>query len=72
MVEVTGLRNPCSQLDNFLPGLTAAVLGHDAAGHLVRKAGIMGIVLESGEVSAGDKISVSSAAGTAQSRLERV
>ena len=58
VVEVTGLRNPCSQLDAFLPGLTAAVLGRDAEGHLVRKAGIMGIVLESGEVFAGDKISV--------------
>ena len=58
VVEVTGLRNPCSQLDGFLPGLTAAVLGHDAEGNLVRKAGVMGIVLESGEVCAGDKISI--------------
>ena len=58
VVEVTGLRNPCSQIDAFLPGLTAAVLGRDAEGNLVRKAGIMGIVLESGEVFAGDKIGV--------------
>ena len=58
VVEVTGLRNPCSQLDGFLPGLTAAVLGHDAEGDLIRRAGIMGVVLESGEVCAGDKISV--------------
>ena len=58
IVEVTGLRNPCSQLDGFLPGLTAAVLGHDAEGNLIRKAGVMGIVLVGGEVSAGDNISV--------------
>ena len=58
VVEVTGLRNPCAQLDNFLPGLTSAVLVHDAAGNLVRKAGVMGIVLVGGEVSAGDGISV--------------
>ena len=58
VVEVTGLRNPCAQLDGFLPGLTAAVLGRDADGHQIRNAGIMGIVLQSGEVSAGDKIRV--------------
>lgn len=58
VVEVTGLRNPCAQLDNFLPGLTAAVLGRDAEGNLIRKAGVMGIVLVGGEVSAGDKICV--------------
>ncbi len=58
VVEVTGLRNPCAQLDGFLPGLTAAVLGRDAEGNLIRKAGVMGIVLVGGEVSAGDKISV--------------
>ncbi len=58
VVKVTGLRNPCAQLDNFLPGLTAAVLGRDAEGNLVRKAGIMGVVLVGGEVSAGDMIRV--------------
>lgn len=58
VLEVTGLRNPCSQLDGFLPGLTAAVLDRDAAGNLIRKAGIMGIVIVGGEVSAGDSISV--------------
>lgn len=58
VVEVTGLRNPCAQLDNFLPGLTAAVLRRDAEGNLVRKAGIMGIVLAGGEVYAGDQIGI--------------
>lgn len=58
VVEVTGLRNPCSQLDAFLPGLTAAVLGRDAEGNLIRKAGVMGVVLVGGKVTAGDNISV--------------
>src|SRR5579864_3041481 len=45
VVEVTGLRNPCHQLDKIQPGLMAAVLGRDAAGNVIRKAGIMGVVL---------------------------
>lgn len=57
-VEVTGLRNPCAQLDNYKSGLTQAVLDRDAAGELVRKAGIMGIVLADGPVTAGDAIQV--------------
>ena len=58
VVEVTGLRNPCPQLDAFQPGLTAAVLDRDAEGNLVRKAGIMGIVLTSGEVRPNDSLRV--------------
>jgi len=58
VVEVTGLRDPCSQLDNFQPGLMAAVLDHDANGNLIRKAGVMSIVLVSGEVRPGDPIVV--------------
>lgn len=58
LVEVTGLRNPCVQIEAFQPGLLKAVLGRDANGHLVRKAGIMAIVLEDGEVRPGDSIVV--------------
>lgn len=58
VVEVTGLRNPCRQLDDFQPGLLNAVLDRDAEGHLIRKAGIMGIVLEGGEVRPSDGIRV--------------
>ena len=58
VVEVTGLRNPCAQLDGLQSGLLAAVLDHDADGRLVRKAGIMGIVLAGGTVAAGDAIRV--------------
>ena len=56
VLEVTGLRNPCAQLDAFQTGLMAAVLDRDAAGELVRKAGIMAVVLEGGEVQPGDPI----------------
>lgn len=58
VVQVTGLRNPCNQLDRLQPGLTAAVLDRDPSGALIRKSGIMAIVLESGDVSPGDTIRV--------------
>jgi MOSC domain-containing protein YiiM len=58
VVEVTGLRNPCHQLDHFQAGLMKAVLGRDEQGNLIRKAGVMGIVLESGEVRPADPISI--------------
>ena len=56
IVEVTGLRNPCHQLDKVQPGLMAAVLDKDATGKLIRKAGIMGVVLKGGEIRPGDTI----------------
>jgi MOSC domain-containing protein YiiM len=58
VVEVTGLRNPCVQLDGIQPGLMAALRPKDADGTTVRKAGIMGIVLAGGDVRAGDAIAV--------------
>lgn len=58
IVEVTGLRNPCTQLDGIHPGLLKAVLDHDADGDLIRKSGIMGIVLRNGSVKPGDVIGV--------------
>jgi MOSC domain-containing protein YiiM len=58
IVEVTGLRNPCIQMDRFRPGLMAATLDRDASHALVRKAGIMSIVVASGTVHAGDPILV--------------
>jgi MOSC domain-containing protein YiiM len=58
VVEVTGLRNPCVQLDRFQPGLMSAVLDHDEEGNLIRKAGVMGIVVAGGEVRSGDPIRV--------------
>ncbi len=58
VVEVTGLRNPCVQLDHFRRGLMAAVLDRDAEGRLVRKAGIMAVVVASGEVAPGDEVGI--------------
>jgi MOSC domain-containing protein YiiM len=58
VVEVTGLRNPCYQLDDFQTGLMKAVLDKDEQGNLVRKAGVMGIVLMDGEVHVNDDIRV--------------
>ena len=58
VVEVTGLRNPCAQLDKIQSGLMAATLGRDEHGNLARKAGIMGVVLAEGEVRPGDPIRV--------------
>ena len=58
IVEITGLRNPCSQIDNFQQGLMAATLDKDTNGNLVRKAGIMSIVIANGDVRPGDTIRV--------------
>jgi MOSC domain-containing protein YiiM len=58
-VEVTGLRNPCAQLDHFAPGLMAATLARAADGTLIRKAGVMAVVRRGGVVRAGDAIAVS-------------
>ena len=58
VVEVTGLRNPCAQLNGLQKGLMQAVLGRDDQGYLVLRAGIMGIVLTGGEVRPGDPVRV--------------
>ena len=57
-VEITGLRNPCRQLDELQSGLMAAVLERDPDGALVRKAGVMSVVVTGGEVKPGDAISI--------------
>ena len=58
IIEITGLRNPCRQLDGIEPGLMAAVLGRDTQGNLLRKAGVMAIVLEGGAVARGAVITI--------------
>lgn len=66
VIELTGLRNPCSQLDRFQRGLTAAVLDRDGAGRLVRKAGVMAVVLAAGPVRPGDPIRIERPGGIAR------
>jgi MOSC domain-containing protein YiiM len=71
IVKVTGLRNPCYQLDELQKGLMQATLGRDARGELVRKAGVMAIVINGGVVGAGDAIVAEVPAGPRQ-RLQPV
>ncbi len=58
VVRITGLRNPCKQLDAFHDGLMEAVLERMPSGELIRKCGVMGVVLAGGKVSPGDEITV--------------
>ncbi|MGW5385106.1 MOSC domain-containing protein [Nocardia sp. NPDC003963] len=58
VVEVTGLRNPCLQIDHFQQGVLAQVVGRDEQGAVIRRAGIMSIVLTGGPVLPGDDIVV--------------
>ena len=58
VVEVTGLRNPCAQIDGFQQGLMKQVVGRDAEGGVRFKSGIMSVVLSGGVVRAGDPIRV--------------
>ena len=71
VLRVTGLRNPCPQIENFEAGLLKAVVGRDANGEIVRKAGIMSIVVTGGVVKPGDAIEVTLPPQPHQ-KLERV
>jgi MOSC domain-containing protein YiiM len=71
LLLLTGLRNPCAQLDGVQPGLMSAVLDRDQDGALVRKAGVMAIVVNPGFVRPGDPITVQLPPGP-QHRLEPV
>ncbi|MEU0006680.1 MOSC domain-containing protein [Streptomyces sp. NPDC006314] len=71
LLEVTGLRNPCQQIDDFQDGLLKRVVGRDENGNIVRKAGIMSIVREGGTVRPGDMIEAELPSGPHRP-LERV
>ena len=58
IVEVTGLRNPCAQIESFRPGLLGAVRVQKPDGSVIRKAGVMAIVVEGGPLRSGDPIEV--------------
>lgn len=70
-VEVTGLRNPCAQIDGFSQGLLKQMVFRDEQGGLVRRAGIMGVVLDGGVVEPGMAVGVREPGG-AHVPLERV
>lgn len=71
VIRLTGLRNPCAQLDAFQRGLMKAVLDRDAAGQLVRKSGVMAVVIAGGTVTPGDAIQIRLPAGPSV-KLDRV
>ena len=58
LVALTGLRNPCAQIDGLQPGLLKQVLGKDPDGNVVRKSGVMGVVVLGGAIRRGDHIHV--------------
>ena len=58
IVKITGLRNPCVQIDQFQQGLMKATLAKDADGNLIRKTGVMSVVIAGGDVRPGDAIRV--------------
>jgi MOSC domain-containing protein YiiM len=58
LLAVTGLRNPCGQIDRFRTGLRGAVLDEDEEGRRIRRAGVMAVVLRSGAVRPGDELQV--------------
>jgi MOSC domain-containing protein YiiM len=63
VIELTGLRNPCLQIDRFRSGLLKEVVGRDGEGHIVRRAGVMSVVLEGGEIAPTDAIEIELPAG---------
>ena len=71
VIELTALRNPCFQIDNFQKGVLKAVLDRDEEGNLIRKTGVMGIVLAGGAIRPGDPIKIDLPAEPHQ-RLEYV
>lgn len=71
LIALTGLRNPCGQIDGFAAGLRDQVLERDGDGGVVRKAGVMGVVLRSGAIRPGDAIAVALPPGS-HHPLERV
>ena len=64
LLALTGLRNPCVQIDAFAEGLQGQMLGRDEHGKLIRKTGVMSVVLRGGTVSTGDEILIGAPAGT--------
>ena len=58
VVKLTGLRNPCNQIETFMPGLLSAVIDHDSEGNILRKCGVMAVILVGGVVKADDSITI--------------
>ena len=63
VLRLTGLRNPCSQIDDFQPGLLRQMVSKRDDGTIIRKAGVMSVVESGGTVRPGDVIKVELPAG---------
>jgi MOSC domain-containing protein YiiM len=63
VIELTGLRNPCVQIDRFQSGLMKQVVGRDSEGNIVRRAGVMSVVVEGGDILPSDAIEIELPAG---------
>jgi MOSC domain-containing protein YiiM len=70
-IVITGLRNPCLQINHYRPGLLKRVLGREADGSVSRRAGVMAVVLRGGPIRPGTKIDVEFPA-LPHRRLDRV
>ena len=60
LIEITGLRSPCKLINGLAPGLMDAMLGRAADGSVIRKSGVMAVVIEDGTVRSGDAIELES------------
>ena len=58
IIELTGLRNPCAQINTYRDGLLSAFRSENPDGETIRRAGIMAIVLNGGTIRAGDEIRI--------------
>jgi MOSC domain-containing protein YiiM len=67
VLQITGLRNPCVQINGHSPGLMNALLDRADDGSLIRKGGVMAIVLSAGHICAGDSVTFLSSDGPHQS-----
>lgn len=60
LIEITGLRNPCRQINDLAPGLMEATLDRGPDGAVIRKCGVMAVVVTGGDVHRGDPIRLES------------
>jgi MOSC domain-containing protein YiiM len=58
LLALTGIRNPCHQIEDFRSGLLKQCLSKDEQGEVQRRAGVMAIVIVGGTVNTSDTIEV--------------
>lgn len=58
VIELTGLRNPCKQLNSLQDGLMKKLVYKSRDGDIVRLSGVMSIITKGGVVRPGDSIRI--------------